>query len=262
MSKPKILIFGGSGMLGKHLVAALEEYACEVTAPAHTQVDLSDTRAALEVVTAVHPDTVINCAGLPRPRAHFSRLIQENAVNALNLWDCIRDTAHYVHISTDCVFSGSMPFPNRYASTAYPDPVDYYGRSKLLGEPLDPEALIIRTSFIGLEHGLMNWFLGQAHAVEGWTKVYWSGSTALAVAQLLASKINDGIAGSGIVHCAMRTPLCKYEVLGLIKSFFGGSEIIPVSTPVINRALLATPGWELPPLHEALHAYSCNSSRS
>ena len=75
-----------------------------------------------------------------------------------------------------------------------PDPVDTYGRSKLLGEPATPGALTIRTSMIGRElatsHGLLEWFLGQAGgSVRGFTRAVFSGPTTPVLSRAIADVI-------------------------------------------------------------------------
>ena len=56
--------------------------------------------------------------------------------------------ARLIHFSTDCVFSGRR---GNYVEDDEPDPVDLYGRSKLLGEVTAPNALTLRTSIVGRE---------------------------------------------------------------------------------------------------------------
>ena len=82
-------------------------------------------------------------------------------------------SARMIHISTDCVFSGKV---GNYSENELPDPVDYYGKSKLLGEFYDPKHLVIRTSIIGHElntkRGLLEWFLDVSHQCCGYEKSF------------------------------------------------------------------------------------------
>jgi len=55
----------------------------------------------------------------------------------------------FIHITTDCVFSGKNDKP--YNELHYHDPEDFYGKSKSLGEPIS--CTTIRTSIIGEEMG-------------------------------------------------------------------------------------------------------------
>ena len=75
--------------------------------------------------------------------------------------------ARLVHVSTDCVFTGTR---GNYREADIPDAGDLYGRSKLLGEVDEAHATTLRTSIIGEElagpHGLVGWFLSQKGPVR------------------------------------------------------------------------------------------------
>ena len=70
-----------------------------------------------------------------------------------------------------------------------PDPIDIYGKSKLLGELNNQNSLTIRKSVIGheffLENGLLEWFINQNEYVEGYTKAIFSGLTCLELANII-----------------------------------------------------------------------------
>ena len=78
-----------------------------------------------------------------------------------------------VHVSTDCVFSGSR---GGYIESDVPDAFDLYGRSKLLGEVTDRENVVtLRTSIIGWQlgapTGLVAWFAAHRdEPLKGFTK--------------------------------------------------------------------------------------------
>jgi dTDP-4-dehydrorhamnose reductase len=93
-----------------------------------------------------------------------------------------------MHFSTDCVFSGRR---GNYVEDDELDPVNLYGRTKLLGEVPGPNALTLRTSLVGRElrgHlGLIDWFLSQRGCrVHGFVRALYSGLTTLAMADLMA----------------------------------------------------------------------------
>ena len=93
---------------------------------------------------------------------------------------CCKNKIRLIHLSSDCVFSGNKGFNNE---DDIPDPVDFYGRSKLLGELNFANTLTIRKSVIGHEitskNGLLEWFLNQRNDVEGYKIVFFSGLTVL-----------------------------------------------------------------------------------
>jgi dTDP-4-dehydrorhamnose reductase len=105
---------------------------------------------------------VINAVGSSNSVTKPSRphLIQVNSLFPHQLADlCIERGIRVVQISTDCVFSG---FRGNYNELDVPDPVDLYGRTKLLGELHRPGCLTLRTSIIGWQlntfSSLLSWF--------------------------------------------------------------------------------------------------------
>ena len=93
-----------------------------------------------------------------------------------------------VHVSTDCVFSGSR---GGYVESDVPDAFDLYGRSKLLGEVTDRDnAVTLRTSIIGWQlgepTGLVGWFAAHRdEQLKGFTKAVFSGLTTRALTEVI-----------------------------------------------------------------------------
>src|SRR6185503_15884533 len=98
------------------------------------------------------PDAVVNAAGVVKQRGEAAEAIPSIEINALFphrlAVACGELGAYLIHYSTDCVFSGRT---GNYSESDMPDPVDLYGRSKLLGEVSGPGCLTLRTSMIGLQ---------------------------------------------------------------------------------------------------------------
>ena len=74
-----------------------------------------------------------------------------------------------------------------YTEKDIPDPIDLYGRSKVLGEINYKNSITIRKSVIGHElssnFGLLEWFLNQKNKVNGYKKAIFSGLTVLELAK-------------------------------------------------------------------------------
>jgi dTDP-4-dehydrorhamnose reductase len=141
------------------------------------------------------------------------------------------------------VFSGRH---GAYREDDVPDPIDLYGRSKLLGEVDSPGALTLRTSIIGreLEHftGLLEWFLRSGPVIGGYTRVIWSGVTTNFLARLVGTLIATTMP-QGLFHVSS-FPISKHDLLvALNDAFDRGARIEPQATPESDRSLESERFW-------------------
>ena len=196
----KILLLGGSGMLGHRLWINLRaEHEVWVTVRSNgnefpdvpefpreyvrPMVDALYFDQVTRALASIQPDLVINCIGLIKQMGHLARdplfSISLNAMfpHRLSLI-CRTAKIRLIHISTDCVFSGKK---GNYVETDQSDAEDLYGRTKFLGELHYPHCVTLRTSIIGRElksHlGLIEWFLSQTGTIRGYTKAIYTGFT-------------------------------------------------------------------------------------
>lgn len=266
----RVLVFGASGMLGRELMLRLGRAGHVTRGPSRAMCDISNTEQIFQQVDEFQPEVVINAAGVfdadgkwPVPRA--SIFVAVNSLGPHLLAEACRALgARLVHISTDCIFSGTASSRRAYGPQDMPGPRDLYGRSKLAGEPEDDHVAVIRTSFIGPQHGLWRWFASQQYraAVGGWQNARWSGSTAAAVAEVIVERIVPDPEQSGKLHLATERAISKYDLLLLLRDLLDRDDIIVngVGTPFINRALRPSPGLVLPPVAEALSRYKQESA--
>lgn len=253
----KVAVFGPSGMLGRQVIKALGPQAQPIY---RRMFELLDRRSVLQALEGC--DSVINCAGMiPIRSTSVVDMIHVNSIFPHILVSCGLPT---VLVSTDCVFSGHSQ--RKYTIKSVPDPKDYYGRSKALGEVMAPNACIVRTSFIGCEHGFMNWVLnagqiarstGIRTKIDGWKNALWTGSTVQEIAQQLAEfALDPAKAPLGIVHLATEQVINKYDLaVKLIEMRDLDLEVVPTYQPTLNRAL--EPTHILRPLDQALSEYKC-----
>jgi dTDP-4-dehydrorhamnose reductase len=272
----KVLVLGGSGMLGHKLCQVLhdrfETYATlrRPLAPAVVGalfepgrvlggVAAEDFDSVVRAVGATRPSVVVNCVGIVKQASAAKDPLPSIAINAHFPHRlaalCEATGTRLIHVSTDCVFSGDA---GGYTEEDRPDPVDLYGRSKLLGEVDDPHALTLRTSIIGRElsgaYGLVEWFLGQhGGTARGFTRAVFSGLTTLELSGNIAHVIADHPDLSGLWHVAA-DPINKFDLLSLVADAYGlDVRIDPADEPVIDRSLdgsrfrsetgLVAPGW-------------------
>jgi len=258
----RILILGGDGMLGHQLLKSLApKYDVRVTlrepleayAPfglfgpqnAHGSIDLRSTDSLQSVLAGFRPEAVINAVGVVKQRPNAEDAIANLEINALLPHRlallCGEAGARLVHISTDCVFSGSK---GSYTESDLADAGDLYGRTKYLGEVHAPNSITLRTSMIGRElarkTGLLEWFLAQEGSVRGFRKAIFSGFTTLELARIVEMMLVRFHRAAGLYHVSSE-PVSKYELLGLVKRRLGlAIEIAPYDGFVCDRSLDST----------------------
>lgn len=154
------LVLGAGGMLGQHLVAALEAAGQDVTAARRTELDITDVAAVDAWLTAHEPEVVVNCAAWTAVDDAESREGEALAVNGQGAGNvaaaCATAGARLVHVSTDYVFSGDAGRP--YAEEDATSPRTAYGRTKLAGEQavrtlLPGAGYVLRTAWLYGVHG-------------------------------------------------------------------------------------------------------------
>jgi dTDP-4-dehydrorhamnose reductase len=219
----------------------------------------NDFDTVVGAVGQTRPDVIVNCIGIVKQLEEAKAAIPSLVVNSLfphRLLDLARATgARLVHVSTDCVFSGAR---GNYTEDDLPDPVDLYGRSKLLGEVADAPALTVRTSIIGRElrgaHGLLEWFLSQeGREVHGFRRAIFSGLTTPALSRVIVELLTRHPTLVGLWHVAA-APIDKFTLLELLRDGFAADvDISPDEDVVIDRSLdgsrfgartgIAAPSW-------------------
>jgi dTDP-4-dehydrorhamnose reductase len=213
----------------------------------------------VEAVGRTRPDAIVNCIGIVKQLDEAKAPLRAISINSLFPHRLSRlaeaADARLVHVSTDCVFSGAR---GGYSEDDTPDPVDLYGRTKLLGEIVDAPAVTIRTSMIGRElhggRGLLEWFLSQSGGrVRGFRRAIFSGWTTNALARVILELVERHSSLTGLWHVAAE-PINKFELLELVREAFAiDIELEPDDDVVIDRSLdgsrfrtetgIAAPPW-------------------
>lgn len=144
------LIFGG-GQLGQSLKELLPEATVVYHSGDYGNVaDISDLKSVERIFRQLKPETVINAAAFTDVDGCETDRERAFAANAFGVHNIVRMCREFstklIHISTDYVFSGDN---GMYLENSFPDPVNYYGYSKSVGDAfalsLD-NSLIVRTS--------------------------------------------------------------------------------------------------------------------
>jgi len=283
----RLLILGGGGMLGHRLwLAARERSDAWVTLrgtlseqpgqhlfdPDRSieRVDALDPDRLCHAFAVARPDVVVNCIGVVKQLRSAHEPLVAIPINALLPHRlaalCAATGARLVQVSTDCVFSGKR---GRYTEADSPDPVDLYGRTKLLGEVVGPPHVTFRTSMVGRElgraMGLFEWFLSQRQSVIGYRRAVFSGLTTRALASALLDLAIEQPALTGLYHLAAE-PIDKYSLLVKLRDALELSiDIVPDDAVQIDRTLDATKlreavGWTPPSWDVMLAAFAVEQS--
>lgn len=273
----RVLILGGTGMLGHSLWSECRErFDAQATirgefgeraaaagldsARTLTGVSAEEPASVERALEASGADVAVNCIGVVKQRPEGVDPVATVQANALFPHQlaaaCDARGVRLVHISTDCVFSGRR---GGYAEADVPDPVDLYGRSKLLGEPQTRRSLTLRTSMLGREvgtrHGLLEWLLAERGRVPGFTGAIFSGPTTPVLARAIADTIELEPELEGTWHVGA-DPISKHDLLVLLRDAFELElEIGPDPSVAINRSLDSTrfraaAGWQPPAWEE------------
>ncbi|MDP3973508.1 MAG: NAD(P)-dependent oxidoreductase [Candidatus Daviesbacteria bacterium] len=138
--KEKVLIFGGSGLVGSRLIK-LHGQKFDIKSPDMDQVNILKEDQVLEILKDFAPDVVINFAaftdvqGAEEQKGDKDGLCYKlNVVGAKNVAKaCQSYKTHLIHISTDYVFDGVKAVAP-YVEEDTPNPHNWYGQTKYEGE--------------------------------------------------------------------------------------------------------------------------------
>ena len=170
--KKKVVVTGSNGLLGQNLVALLLERdsAYEVIGLSrgknrsgredfcYVDVDVTNHELLKRQIKTIQPDFIVNTAAMTNVDACENDKsgcydLNVNVVKSLvNV--CLEIDAHLIHLSTDFIFDGVR---GNYTEESLPNPLSYYGETKLISEKLirnsEVSHTILRTILV---YGLVN----------------------------------------------------------------------------------------------------------
>jgi len=150
----KILVTGYSGQLGYDVVREGKGRGYEIYGTSSRDLDITDKESVFIHVEASKPDVIIHCAAytaVDKAEDDQERCHEVNVMGTKNLAEVAKAVnAKFVYISTDYVFDGEGNEP--FTEMDKPNPVGYYGVTKLEGEKIVQSVLdkwfIIRISWV------------------------------------------------------------------------------------------------------------------
>jgi len=285
----KVLILGGTGMLGTAVLKEFEDFEGEVAVTSRgkkisdlpSSISQLNFDAAKDDPAAVFAglgqiDYVVNCIGIIKP--YISDGDDKQRLNALQINSLFPQRladwasgagAKVIQIATDCVFSG---FKGSYLETEAHDALDVYGKSKSLGEVPNPSMMHLRVSIIGPEVGrstsLLEWVRNQPAGAQifGFTDHLWNGVTTSHFGKLAKGIIESNLFKPGVFHVVPGNRVPKDRLVQKIASVFGRDDIkiepkasgntvdrtLETNEPIFNASLWAAAGYQNPPTVEQM----------
>lgn len=201
-----ILITGGSGRLG---TAIQKRINC--VAPSHEELDILNKQSCQDVVQHYCPDIIIHCAAYTnsvRAEQNKDACFNLNVVGTKNMLLASPHGCRFVYMSSDYVFDGKR---GRYKVGDKPNPINYYGLTKYLGEietQYFANTLVIRTGFKNLP------FEHDKAFVDQWTSGVFIEERAKDIVDLVLS------GETGLVHIGGKRRTV-YEMVKTVKPSIG-----------------------------------------
>jgi dTDP-4-dehydrorhamnose reductase len=158
----KILVIGSNGQLGRSIqkITSNSKHNNEFTFVDRACIDLSNEDSINNYFRNHSFDLIINCAAFTQVDEAENKPVLANLINniAVELLAKISKNTNtfLIHISTDYVFDGEIS--SQYSESDLTNPINIYGKTKLLGEQkiqslMPINAIIIRTSWLYSEFG-------------------------------------------------------------------------------------------------------------
>lgn len=133
----KILVTGADGLLGHKIQQAGSKHHIIPTSRnnPYYPLDITDPIQIKKTLVTYQPDVVINAAAMTNVDACETQKEEAMMVNTAAVGFlaalCHEKNIRLVHISTDFIFDGAA---GPYDESATPNPINYYGQTKWLGE--------------------------------------------------------------------------------------------------------------------------------
>lgn len=287
----KIVVLGGSGMLGIGVMSALRDagvhdfsYSTRSGAAvggfeSHSHFAFDANLADFETLaTFAKGGYVINCIGVIKPHIKDDNGPQRRNAMLINglFPDALGQVAmesgfKVLQIATDCVYSGRK---GSYVETDPFDATDVYGKTKSLGEVPSDNFMHLRVSIIGPEAGrstsLFEWVRNQPKdaQINGFIDHEWNGVTTYHFGKLCLGITRNDLFRAGTFHIVPGSRLSKYELVSALAHRAGRKDIritpkpsgvvvdrtLETLYPDFNLALWQAAGYETPPSVEAMVA--------
>lgn len=263
----KTLVFGANGQIASELRASLK-LGFDTFFVDSATANFLDPGSVVRTIRDLSPAVIINAAAYTAVDKCESEIEIATKINAEILGvmgeEAKKLSASVIHYSTDYVFDGNKP--TAYSESDLPNPLNVYGRTKLLGEKYLTESgcssVILRVSWVYGEYGqnFMKTMLRLGREKDELRIVNdqigaptWSGHIAEATKRIISS----GITGKeGLYHLSPKGEVSWY---GFAKNIFETASKICSEYPLKVKSVvpITTEEYRSParrPLNSRLNA--------
>jgi len=235
-AKPKILVTGANGQLGKELkVLSVSVPQFEFVFLSRADLPIHHFELVRNYFDTLRPAYCINCAAYTavdkaEEEKELAFQINGEAVGVLAAV-CKEHNTKLILISTDYVFDGNATTP--YTENFPPHPVNVYGASKLEGEKqamqLNSDVIIIRTSWLYSSYGknfvkTILRLLKEKNEISVVSDQVGSPTYAGDLAEVALKIISDW--KPGVYHFSNEGAITWFELANEIKKITGSSGVI------------------------------------
>ena len=256
----KVLVTGGTGLLGYWVVSTFKSRGFEVYATYHekkpsqtnvgwVRLDLEDLESVNNVIKEVKPDVIIHSAAytdVDGCEVNKEKAFRINYLGTEALAKVSSGIELFIYVSTDYVFDGEKGL---YSEDDIPTPINYYGLTKLLGEVV-VRTLLPRNSCIIRVSGLYGYSpagkrgfglialekLIKRETVEAFIDQWLSPTYVKPLAEIIVKIIEKKF--SGTLHVAGER-LSRYEFATLLADVLGVERSLVKPKPIETAKLIA-----------------------
>ncbi|MCK4427854.1 MAG: dTDP-4-dehydrorhamnose reductase [candidate division Zixibacteria bacterium] len=255
-----VLITGANGLLGQKLVCDFypryKVIACDLHPESYLSfpnlsyesLDITNRRQLGFQISFYQPQVVVNAAAytdVDGCEIHKDKAWATNVGGVKNLVNfCVKQKIKLTHLSTDYIFNGEN---GPYSEDDPPDPVNFYGETKLESEKIIKESgidfLIIRTNVLygfgkNVKSNFLLWLLdklSQNEKIKIVTDQFNNPTLADNLSSCILEMVKKNI--SGIYHIAGSEYLSRYDFATKVadKFNFDKNNILPTKTELLQQ---------------------------
>ena len=240
MKKSKLLVLGGSGLVGSSfintsktdydIIFSYNTNKIKIPNTQSFQIDLFDDDKIKKIIENYNPDIVLHTIAhssvdLCETDHNVADRLHVDATNQIAN-TCASINSKLIFLSTDAVFEGQLN--KKYSETDIPNPVNYYGKTKLEAEKIvlnaSPNNVVLRTSVIYGWHEksrFTNWildYLKSNRIVDPFSDQFNTPTLIDDLVKVILKIIDKNI--SGLYHATGKTCLNRYQFAILLAKRF------------------------------------------